>query len=127
MTKRGVGSWIVIALFTVSGVLHLVSPSGFLWLMPPELGETTNLALVYVSGVVELACVLGLLKRWSWAPVLTVLTLLAVWPANIWYAFDQLGSDSTVLTVIAWVRIPLQLPLLWWAWTSPTRTILRSK
>ena len=32
-----------------------------------------------------------------------------------------------VLTVIAWVRIPLQLPLLWWAWKSPTITILRSK
>ena len=127
MTKRGVGSWIVIALFTVSGVLHLVSPGGFLWLMPPELGESTNLALVYVSGVVELACVLGLLKRWNWAPMLTVLTLLAVWPANIWFAFDQLSSDNTVLTVIAWVRIPLQLPLLWWAWKSPTRTILRSK
>lgn len=121
MAKRGVGSWIVIALFTVSGVLHLVSPGGFLWLMPPELGESTNLALVYVSGAVELACALGLLMRWRWAPLLTVLTLLAVWPANIWYAFDQLGSDNTALTVAAWVRLPLQIPLLWWAWKSPTR------
>jgi uncharacterized membrane protein len=121
MAKRSVGSWIVIALFTVSGVLHLVSPTGFLWLMPPELGESTNLALVYASGVVELVCVVGLLMRWRWAPLLTVLTLLAVWPANIWFAFDQLGSDNTALIIAAWVRLPLQIPLLWWAWKSPVK------
>jgi uncharacterized membrane protein len=121
MQRRKVGSWIVIALFAVSGVLHLLSPGGFLWLMPPELGDTTNLALVYVSGVVELLCVAGLLGRWRWAPMLTVLTLLAVWPANIWFAFDQLGSDNTALIIAAWVRLPLQIPLLWWAWKSPVR------
>lgn len=121
MSKRGVGSWIVLALFTISGVLHLVSAGSFLWLMPPELGENVNLTLVYVSGVVELVCAVGLFLRFRWAPLLTTLTLLAIWPANIWYAVDQLGSDNTVLTVIAWVRIPLQLPLLWWAWKSPVR------
>lgn len=120
MPKRGVGSWIVIALFTVSGVLHLVSAGSFLWLMPPELGDNVNLTLVYVSGVVELVCAVGLFLHFRWAPLLTTLTLLAIWPANIWYAVDQLGSDNTVLTVIAWIRVPLQLPLLWWAWKSPT-------
>ena len=121
MTRRGIGSWLVIALFTVSGVLHLVSPSGFLWLMPPELGAGVNLTLVYLSGVVELACALGLFMRWRWAPALTFITLLAVWPANIWFAFDQLGKENTILAVFAWIRIPLQLPLLWWAWSSPRR------
>lgn len=121
MQRRRIGSWIVIALFAASGVLHLVTPGGFLWLMPPELGETTNLVLIYASGVVELLCVLGLLQRWRWAPMLTVLTLLAVWPANIWYAFDQLGSDNTALVIAAWVRLPLQIPLLWWAWKSPVK------
>lgn len=121
MQRRRIGSWIVIALFAASGVLHLVTPGGFLWLMPPELGETTNLVLIYASGVVELLCALGLLQRWPWAPMLTVLTLLAVWPANIWYAFDQLGSDNTALVIAAWVRLPLQIPLLWWAWKSPVK------
>lgn len=120
MPQRGVGSWIVIALFTVSGVLHLVSARSFLWLMPPELGDNVNFTLVYASGVVELLCAVGLILRSRWAPLLTTLTLLAIWPANIWYAVDQLGSDNTLLTVIAWLRLPLQLPLLWWAWKSPT-------
>ncbi|MEY2698091.1 MAG: hypothetical protein RL720_47 [Actinomycetota bacterium] len=121
MQRRRIGSWIVIALFAASGVLHLVTPGGFLWLMPPELSETTNLVLIYASGVVELLCALGLLQRWPWAPMLTVLTLLAVWPANIWYAFDQLGSDNTALVIASWVRLPLQIPLLWWAWKSPVK------
>lgn len=121
MAQRKIGSWIVIALLSVSGVLHLVSPQGFLWLMPPELGEPLTLTLVYVSGFVELACALGLLLRWRWAPALTALTLLAVWPANIWYAFDQLGSDNTALTIAAWLRLPLQIPLIWWAWKSPVK------
>lgn len=122
MPRRSIGSWILIALLSVSGVLHLVSPRGFLWLMPPELGEQFNLTLVYVSGVVELACALGLVFRWRWAPALTVLTLLAVWPANIWYAFDQLGSENTALTITAWVRLPLQILLIWWAWKSPVKS-----
>ena len=122
MPRRSIGSWVVIALFSVSGVLHLVTPGGFLWLMPPELGEQFNLMLVYVSGVVELACALGLLLRWPWAPMLTVLTLLAVWPANIWYAFDQLGSDNIALTITAWIRLPLQILLIWWAWKSPAKS-----
>ncbi|BAU99410.1 DoxX family protein [Aurantimicrobium minutum] len=119
MTKRGVGSWIVIALLGLSGFLHLVTPQGFLWLMPPELGEGVNLGVVYVSGVVELVCVVGLLLRARWAPTVTVLTLLAIWPANIWFAFSTIGAGNTLLTVIAFVRLPLQLLLLWWAWKSP--------
>lgn len=122
MPRRSIGSWIVIALFSISGVLHLVSPHGFLWLMPPEWGELFNLTLVYVSGVVELACAFGLLMRWRWAPILTMLTLLAVWPANIWYAFDQLGSENTALTITAWIRLPLQILLIWWAWKSPVKS-----
>jgi uncharacterized membrane protein len=118
--KLSVGIWIIIALFAISGVLHLISPQGFLWLLPPELGEGFNLSLIYASGVVELVCVLGLLLRARWAPALTIVTLLAIWPANIWFAFSQLGSDNTLLTLIAFLRLPLQLPLLWWAWKSAT-------
>ena len=122
MLKRKVGSWIVIVMFSLSGVLHLLSPAGFLWLMPPELGATVNLTLVYLSGVLELVCAVGLLLRWRWAPLLTVVILLAVWPANIWYAFDQIGRGNLLLTIAAWVRLPLQIVLIWWAWKSPVKS-----
>lgn len=120
--RRGVGSWIVIAMFLVSGVLHLVSPAGFLFLMPPFLDEGLSYFLIYASGVAELICAVGLLLRARWAPLLTVATLLAVWPANIWFAIDQLGNPDTTMVVIAWLRLPLQLPLMWWAWKSPVKS-----
>jgi uncharacterized membrane protein len=41
--------------------------------------------------------------------------LLAVWPANIWFAFDSLGSSDPWLIVAAWLRLPLQLPLIYFA------------
>lgn len=112
------GSWIIVTIFTLSGVLHLVNPQGFLWLMPPWLPEP--ILLIYLSGVAELAAALGLLLKLRWAPILTALTLVAVWPANWWFAFDSLGGDLG-LAVAAWLRLPLQIPLIVWALRSPVK------
>ena len=114
-----IGSWIVVILFTLSGVLHLVNPGGFLWLMPPWLPEP--ILLIYLSGVAELLAAAGLLLKQRWAPTFTVLVLLAVWPANWWFAFDVLTSNPD-LALAAWLRLPLQLPLLWFASKSPVKT-----
>jgi uncharacterized membrane protein len=114
-----VGSWIVVILFTLSGVLHLVNPEAFLWLMPPWLPEP--ILLIYLSGIAELLAAAGLLLKQRWAPIFTVLVLLAVWPANWWFAFDVLTSNPD-LALTAWLRLPLQLPLLWFAYKSPVKT-----
>ena len=118
-SHRAVGSWIVIAMFSLSGVLHLVSPHSFVWLMPPFL--PWPVALVYISGVAELLAAGLLLARHRLGPLFTVLVLLAVWPADWWYAIDIIGEESWIMVAIAWVRLPLQLPLVWWAWRSPVR------
>jgi len=39
--------------------------------------------------------------------------LLAIWPANIWYAFDVSAQGFTLLAVIAWLRLPLQVPFIY--------------
>ena len=114
-----IGSWIVVILFTLSGVLHLVNPGAFLWLMPPWLPEP--ILLIYLSGVAELLAAGGLLLKHRWAPIFTVLVLLAVWPANWWFALDVLTSNPD-LALAAWLRLPLQLPLLWFAYKSPVKT-----
>jgi len=111
-----IGALIVAALFLASGVLHLVNPAAFVWLMPPWLPLQTE--LIVISGVMELAAAIGLILKQRWAPLLTVLTLLAVWPANWWFAIDSLTSNPEI-ALIAWLRLPLQLPLLWWAWKAP--------
>jgi uncharacterized membrane protein len=117
--KRSVGSWVVITAFLLSGTLHLVNPSGFIFLMPPWLPEP--ILLIYLSGIAELLAAIGLLLRMKWAPFFTVLVLLAVWPANWWFAIDALTSNPDI-ALIAWLRLPLQLPLIWWAIRSPIKT-----
>lgn len=114
-----VGSWIVVTLFSLSGVLHLMNPEGFLWLMPPWLPEP--ILLIYLSGLAELVAAAGLLLKQRWAPMFTVLVLLAVWPANWWFAIDALSTNPD-LALAAWLRLPLQLPLLWFAYKSPVKT-----
>ena len=113
------GTWIVIALFTASGILHLLNPGAFLWLMPdwtPFVAE-----LIIISGVAELIAALGLVFRLRWAPIFTTLVLLGVWPANWWFAFDVLGQRDLWLAIAAWARLPLQIPLIVWALRSETR------
>jgi uncharacterized membrane protein len=113
-----IGALIVAALFLASGVLHLINPAAFVWLMPPWLPFQTE--LIVISGVMELAAALGLIFKQRWAPMLTVLTLLAVWPANWWFAIDSLSTNPEI-ALIAWLRLPLQIPLLYWAWKAPVR------
>jgi uncharacterized membrane protein len=99
------------ALFLASGVLHLVNPDAFLWLMPPWLPEHNFLILL--SGVFEIVCAVGLIAKQRWAGYLSALVLLAVWPANIWYAFDVLDQGNTGVIVAAWLRLPLQIPFIY--------------
>jgi uncharacterized membrane protein len=102
--------YLLAALFLSSGVLHLVNTAAFLWLMPPWLPEHNFLILL--SGVFELACAIGLLAKVKWSGYLSALVLLAIWPANIWYAFDVSAQGFSWLAVIAWLRLPLQVPLM---------------
>ena len=111
-----IGSWILVAMFSVSGVAHLVNPESFLWLMPPFL--PFPIELIVVSGVAELAAALAIVLRSKLAPLLGVGVLLAVWPANWWFAIDAL-SNNPEMALFAWLRLPLQLPMIWWAWKTP--------
>ncbi len=98
--------------FTVSGVVHLVHPSTFTPIVPDVLPAHT--ALVYASGVAELVCAVGLWRRDRWAGGASVVLLLAIWPANLKMALDADGGSA----VAAWIRLPLQLPLIWCGWQS---------
>lgn len=118
--KRSVGSWIVIFAFLASGVLHLVNPQAFFWLLPQW--TPLKIELVVLSGFFELASAIGLLFGAKWAPWLTVITLIGVWPANWWFAFESLANENLWLILAAWLRLPLQLPLIYFAWKSPVRS-----
>ncbi|MDQ3128128.1 MAG: DoxX family protein [Chloroflexota bacterium] len=107
------------ALFGVSGVLHLVRPSGFEALIPPFMPAPG--AIVAVSGVAELMCALGLLRRERWAGRVSAALLVAVFPGNLWFALATSADPAagSWLVVGSWLRLPLQVPMIWAALQAP--------
>jgi uncharacterized membrane protein len=106
--------YLLALLFVGAGVLHFLHPATYLAIMPPALPAPR--ALVYVSGIFEILGGLGLLpartRRLAGWGLLAL--LVAVFPANVYMALihEQLHIPGWV----AWARLPLQLPLLWWVW-----------
>lgn len=101
------------ALFSASGILHLVRPDVFLPLIPRGLPAPD--VIVVVSGIAELACAAGLLTRQPWAGPASAALLVAIFPGNMQYALDQAADpDAGALGVaLAWLRLPLQVPMIW--------------
>ena len=54
-------------LFAGSGMVHLVRPQAFASIMPRAIPEEHHTNLIYASGVVELVCAAGLVRRTRWA------------------------------------------------------------
>jgi len=121
MSQIPLGTKIVAGAFLSSGVTHLVRPQAFEPLVPRALPGRR--AIIIGSGVAEIACAVGLITRQPWAPVASSALLVAVWPGNVTMAVAWQRSEkvSAPMKAVAWARLPLQLPLIRWAWRSPTR------
>jgi uncharacterized membrane protein len=114
------GTRIVAGAFTLSGVVHLARPAVFEPLIPDFLGDPTP--WVIGSGIAELVCAAGLLTRRRWAPAATTATLAVIWVGNWQMAIDVTAANESAAAVAAvWARLPLQIPLMVWAWRSPVR------
>ena len=110
------GAWIVAAVFSASGVIHLSDPNEFTPIVPHFLPISTG--LVYASGLAELICAYGLWRRQRWAGIAAAALLLAIWPANLQAAVTAQNGDELSNQVISWIRLPLQIPLIWLALRS---------
>lgn len=111
----------LVALFAASGIVHLVRPRVFEVIVPRALPRRRE--LVYVSGVMELACAGGLVHPASrrLAGLASAGLLAAVFPANVQMAVDARQRRGRVAQVLTLVRLPLQLPLIrigWRAWRT---------
>ena len=103
--------------FIFAGILHFTNAGFYRPMMPDYL--PAHDALIYASGVAEIAGGLGLMcpdarvRRWSMWWLLA--TLLAVFPANINMALnadqfpDVPGGQATLIA-----RLPFQLLFGWW-------------
>jgi uncharacterized membrane protein len=107
---------VLAAAFTASGLVHLVRPQVFASLMPRAIPQRHHTNLIYVSGLAELACALGIVRRSRWAPAASVAVLTAVFPANLQMALDAgsgRNSGPADSPVVAWGRLPLQFVMIW--------------
>lgn len=102
---------------TLAGLNHFLSPDVYTGMMPAVL--PAPLALVYISGIAEMAGGLGLLPRRTrklaaWG---LVALFLAVFPANINMALNRLPLGAHPVPQWAlWARLPLQLVFIAWAY-----------
>ena len=109
--------------FGFAGVMHFAQPKPFDTLVPPELPGGRRV-WTYGSGAVELALgaaiagsLTGRMSRSYEAAVSTTATafLAGVWPGNIKMAWDWRNKGLTERS-IAFVRVPLQLPIMYSTW-----------
>lgn len=107
------------AAFLASGTAHLLRPRLFDPLIPPRL--PAHRAIIYVSGVAELACGLGLLhpRTRRAAGLTSAALLLGVWPGNVQMSLNHaerarrhrdLATRAAFAATL--VRLPLQVPLI---------------
>lgn len=106
-------------LYVVAGLCHFALTRKYEHVMPAYLPAPH--ALVLISGAAEIAGGLGVLipelrRAAAWG---LVCLLLAVLPANLWMA-QHPELTPGVSEWLLWLRLPLQLPLIWWAWRYTT-------
>ena len=104
-------------IFVAAGVMHWRAPDTYLKIMPSYL--PFPLALIYLSGVAQIAGGVGVLPRTTrkWAAYGLIALLIAIFPANISMALNgtqQVGID--VPHWMWWARLPFQAVFIWWVW-----------
>lgn len=111
---RRASPYLLAGLLTVSGVAHFAGTDAYAAIVPRAL--PAHRTLVYLSGLAELGCAAGLVaprtrRAAGWA---TAGLFVVVFPANVSMALDR-GGHSPAYAALVLARLPLQLPLIWWA------------
>ena len=110
-------------LLAFAGVAHFVNPSGFDEIVPHLLPGSGRL-WTSVSGAAEIGLAIGVVvpRTRRVAATLTAIFFVLVFPANVQMAVDWATRPAPEFA-IALLRLPLQIPLIWWAWHVRSRTL----
>ena len=100
--------------YILVGISHFYNTAFFLKIMPPSF--PFHLESVYLSGFFEIIFGIGIMlnslrKYASWG---LILLLVAVYPANIYLAFNEVAQNEIGISsfVASWVRLPMQFVLI---------------
>lgn len=112
------GAKAVAGAFLVSGTVHLVKPHVFKPLMPEWV--PAHREVIVGSGVLELLCATGLVlpRTRRAAGLASAALLVGVYPGNLKMAVDAMQTDNAALKAASLARLPLQLPLIRFAWRA---------
>lgn len=111
--------WVMALSYMAAGFNHLQNPDFYIAIIPPGLPSPEWLNLL--SGLAEI--VLGVFVLEKRVRVLAawglVALLVAVFPANVYVAMENVGlggEPGTGIGGVNWVRLPFQALFIVWAW-----------
>ena len=109
-----------IIMFLQAGVLHLINPQAFVYMIEDMLPYPK--AMVLISGITEIVFALGLLWKKTRRPaaLLLMIQLLAMFPANINVAVNGLPAPGDLPSEqwYIWSRLLFQPLYIYWVYRS---------
>ena len=101
----------------VTGISHFTSTTAMVAMMPDIMPAKRE--IVYLTGIIELLAVVGLLwnRTARLASILLIVFFVAVLPANIAGSLKSVqfgGMEYGPLYLL--FRVPLQIFFIWWVW-----------
>jgi uncharacterized membrane protein len=103
-------------IYILAGLMHFIKPKMYMHIMPRYMPN--HEALVYLSGIIEIALGIGLC-----IPILkdiSIYGLIAMLLVFLLVHFYMLSSEKASAGIPKWIlilRILLQFGLMYWAWT----------
>ena len=117
-TPKRILLWLMAAFYTFAGYNHLMNPDFYLAIMPPGLPNPEWLNVI--SGLCEIVLGVYLLEPRTrvFAAWGIIALLIAVFPANVYQALENVGpgGPGTGPGAVSFVRLPFQALFLVWAW-----------
>jgi uncharacterized membrane protein len=117
-TVKTVSIAVMSSFYVWAGIQHFIDPAWFVQIMPPYL--PLHYEAVYLSGFFEILFGLMLLiprTRYlaAWG---LILLLVAVYPANIYLAFNEAPQQALGISAFAasWARLPIQFIFIGFAY-----------
>lgn len=103
-----------------AGIMHFVAPKFYEPLIPEQLGNAR--AWVYGTGLAEMAAggLTAMRRTARFGALASLAVFVLVYPGNLKMALDA-GRPHDPESWAAWIRLPLQFPLFWWAWRVAER------